>query len=52
MRKCLILCTWMRAHNRLDWTPLGGYPYLGYLARFGACTIYHAGLQRRCRDMG
>ena len=31
------------AHNALDWTPLGGYPYLGYLVRFGDCTIYHAG---------
>ena len=31
------------AHPVLDWTPLGGYPYLGYLIRFGTCTIYHAG---------
>ena len=31
------------AHDQLDWTPLGGYPYLGYLVRFGNCTIYHAG---------
>jgi L-ascorbate metabolism protein UlaG (beta-lactamase superfamily) len=31
------------AHNQLDWTPLGGYPYLGYLVRFGNYTIYHAG---------
>lgn len=31
------------AHEQLDWTPLGGYPYLGYLVRFGGCTIYHAG---------
>ena len=31
------------AHPKLDWTPLGGYPYLGYLVRFGDCTIYHAG---------
>jgi len=31
------------AHNQLDWTPLGGYPYLGYLVRFGPHTIYHAG---------
>lgn len=31
------------AHNQLDWTPIGGYPYLGYLVRFGNCTIYHAG---------
>ena len=31
------------AHSELDWTPLGGYPHLGYLIRFGGCTIYHAG---------
>ena len=31
------------AHPQLDWTPLGGYPYLGYLVRFGRYTIYHAG---------
>lgn len=31
------------AHTQLDWTPLGGYPYLGYLVRFGRHTIYHAG---------
>ena len=31
------------AHEELDWTPLGGYPYLGYLVRFGTFTIYHAG---------
>ncbi len=31
------------AHPELNWTPLGGYPNLGYLIRFGGCTIYHAG---------
>jgi L-ascorbate 6-phosphate lactonase len=31
------------AHENLDWTALGGYPYLGYLVRFGNYTIYHAG---------
>jgi len=31
------------AHPELDWTPLGGYPHLGYLLRFGQHTIYHAG---------
>ncbi len=31
------------AHPQLDRTPLGGYPYLGYLIRFGRCTIYHPG---------
>jgi L-ascorbate metabolism protein UlaG (beta-lactamase superfamily) len=31
------------AHEDLHWTPLGGYPYLGYLIRFGGYTIYHAG---------
>ena len=31
------------AHPELNWTPIGGYPHLGYLIRFGGCTIYHAG---------
>lgn len=31
------------AHPDLNWTPLGGYPHLGYLIRFERCTIYHAG---------
>ncbi len=31
------------AHPTLDWTPAGGYPYLGFLIRFGRWTIYHAG---------
>ena len=31
------------AHPALDWTAKGGYPYLGYLIRFGRWTIYHAG---------
>jgi L-ascorbate metabolism protein UlaG (beta-lactamase superfamily) len=31
------------AHPHLDWTQAGGYPYLGYLIRFGRWTIYHAG---------
>ena len=31
------------SHGKLDWTPLGGHPYLGYLVRFGAVTIYHPG---------
>lgn len=31
------------AHNNLSWTPADGYPQLGYLVRFGDCTIYHAG---------
>jgi len=31
------------AHTKLDHTPIGGYPYLGYLIRCGGCTIYHAG---------
>src|SRR3979409_401310 len=29
--------------GKLGWTPLGGYPHLGYLVRFGGITIYHAG---------
>lgn len=31
------------AHPTLDWTSDGGYPYLGYLIRFGRWTVYHAG---------
>ncbi|MEI9813004.1 MAG: MBL fold metallo-hydrolase [Acidobacteriota bacterium] len=31
------------AHPTLDWTGPGGYPYLGYIIRFGRWTIYHAG---------
>ncbi len=31
------------AHPDLNYTPTGGYPQLGYLIRFGECTIYHAG---------
>ncbi|HLW76684.1 MAG TPA: hypothetical protein VKS01_06850 [Bryobacteraceae bacterium] len=31
------------ANPSLDWTAGGGYPYLGYLIRFGRWTIYHAG---------
>lgn len=31
------------SRGALDWTPLGGYPYLGYLVRFGGVTIYHSG---------
>lgn len=31
------------AHPNFDRTADGGYPYLGYLIRFGRWTIYHAG---------
>ena len=31
------------AHPELDWTPIGGYPNLGYIIRFGDVNIYHAG---------
>jgi len=31
------------SHGGLHYTPLGGYPYLGYLVRFGGFTIYHGG---------
>ena len=31
------------AHPALDYTSEGGYPYLGYLIRFGRWTVYHAG---------
>jgi L-ascorbate 6-phosphate lactonase len=31
------------ARPELDWTAAGGYPYLGYLIRFGRWTVYHGG---------
>ena len=31
------------AHTELEWTPLGGFPRLGFLLRCGGITIYHAG---------
>lgn len=31
------------AHPQLDYTHDSGYPYLGYIIRFGRSTIYHAG---------
>jgi L-ascorbate metabolism protein UlaG (beta-lactamase superfamily) len=31
------------AHEGLDWTPEGGYPYLGFLLRFGSVVVYHSG---------
>ena len=31
------------AHESLDWSSENGYPYLGYLIRFGPWTIYHSG---------
>jgi L-ascorbate metabolism protein UlaG (beta-lactamase superfamily) len=29
---------------KLDWTPIGGFPRLGFMVRFGAVTIWHSGL--------
>ncbi len=31
------------ANPTLDYSPTSGYPYLGYLIRFGRWTVYHAG---------
>lgn len=31
------------AHEELAWTEEGGYPYLGFLIRFGPITVYHSG---------
>lgn len=28
---------------QLDWTPIGGYPRIGFMARFGTTTIWHSG---------
>ncbi len=39
------------AAPNLDWSPEGGYPYLGYLIRFGQWTIYHAGHTIRYEGM-
>jgi L-ascorbate 6-phosphate lactonase len=40
--KCEIVAV-ASAHEQLDWTEAGGYPYLGYVIRFGTQVIYHAG---------
>jgi hypothetical protein len=29
---------------QLDWTPIGGFPQIGFMARFGGTTIWHSGL--------
>lgn len=29
---------------QLEWTPIGGFPRLGFMARFGAVTVWHSGL--------
>lgn len=39
------------AHPELEWTPIGGYPRLGYLIRFERITIYHAGDTRYYDDL-
>jgi L-ascorbate metabolism protein UlaG (beta-lactamase superfamily) len=31
------------AHPELNWTAIGGYPFLGYLIRFDRWTLYHSG---------
>lgn len=33
-----------RGEPQLDWTPIGGFPRLGFMARFGAVTVWHSGL--------
>lgn len=47
------------AHEKLDHSPADGYPYLGYVIRFGGWSIYHAGdcvpydgLRERLRPLG
>jgi hypothetical protein len=27
----------------LDWTPIGGFPRIGFMARFGTTTVWHSG---------
>ena len=31
------------AHEEFDWSDVSGYPYLGFLLRFGPITVYHSG---------
>lgn len=31
------------AHEELDYSPEGSYPYLGYVVRLGGVTLYHSG---------
>lgn len=31
------------AHEEFDWSDETGYPYLGFLIRFGPVTVYHSG---------
>ncbi len=33
-----------QAEPQLDWTPLGGFPRIGFLCRFAATTVWHSGL--------
>ncbi|HWI16493.1 MAG TPA: hypothetical protein VNT81_02010, partial [Vicinamibacterales bacterium] len=28
---------------RVDYTPIGGYPLIGFMSRFGAMTVWHSG---------
>ena len=28
---------------QLDYTPIGGFPQIGFMSRFGACTVFHSG---------
>lgn len=28
---------------QLDYTPIGGFPRIGFMARFGSCTVFHSG---------
>lgn len=32
------------AGPQLDWTPIGGFPQIGFMARFGGTTVWHSGL--------
>jgi len=39
------------AHEALDWTEQGGYPYLGYVIRMDDWAIYHAGDCAPCEGL-
>ncbi len=36
---------------QLDWTPIGGFPQIGFMARFGATTVWHSGLGVPYREL-
>lgn len=37
---------------QLDWTPIGGFPHIGFMSRFGAQTVWHSGTGVPYEDLG